>query len=296
MLAALALLCGAALASPLPMQEIAPGVFVHAGAHEESGPDNLGDIANVGFVVGTDCVAVIDTGGSLAVGERLRQAVRAATPRPVCYVINTHVHPDHVFGNAAFRDAQFVGHHRLAAAMAARGRNYRAALLRDLGPAAAGSELVAPTLAVEDERTLDLGGRRLHLKAWPTAHTDNDLSVHDEATGTLWLSDLLFVERIPVVDGSLAGWLRAMEEIARLAPQRVVAGHGVAADWRQALARQARYLRVLREETRAAIKAGASLPQAVDTVGQSERAHWRLFDAYHRRNVTASYAELEWEE
>jgi quinoprotein relay system zinc metallohydrolase 2 len=285
---------------PLLMRQVAPGIYVHIGLQETSDATNGGDIANIGFIVGERCVAVIDTGGSILVGERLRLAVQAATPLPVCYVINTHMHPDHVFGNAAFRKGPapplFVGHARLAAALAARGDSYRHALLRDLGEAVADSEIVVPTQAVKEAMELDLGGRKLQLHAWPTAHTDNDLTVFDETSGTLWLSDLLFVGHTPVVDGSLRGWLGVMAEVARLQPRRVVCGHGEAADWRRALADQERYLRVLLNETRAAIKARKTLSEAVDSVGQSEKGRWLLFDAFHRRNVTAAYAELEWED
>lgn len=281
------------------MTEIAAGVYVQAGAQADAGPANRGAIANIGFIVGSRCVAVIDTGGSPAVGRALRDSIRRATPLPVCYVVNTHVHPDHVFGNVAFRAdrPEFVGHARLAAAMGARGRVYLAALERALGADAAGAELVAPTLAVERDATLDLGGRKLRLRAWPTAHTDNDLTVFDERTGTLWLSDLLFVERIPVVDGSLRGWLEVLSELKRVAARRVVPGHGgVTGDWPGALAEQERYLRRLLAETRSALRAKKTLQQAVDTVGGEERNRWLLFDAYHRRNVTAAFAELEWEE
>lgn len=285
--------------SALPVSEVAAGVYVHAGRQEEPNPANLGDIANIGFIVGDKCVAVIDTGGSIVVGERLRAAVHKVTTLPICYVINTHVHPDHIFGNAAFRADKptFVGHAKLAAAMAARGQNYRNALNRDLGPAVAGSELVAPALTVKDTSEVDLGNRMLKLRAWPTAHTDNDLTVSDEKTGTLWLSDLLFVERIPAVDGSLKGWLAVIEDIRKMTPRRVIAGHGNLGDaWRDALAEQERYLNVLLRETRAAIKAKRTLPQAVEEVGLAERGKWLLYDGFHKRNVTASYAELEWED
>src|SRR3954453_21556479 len=126
------LIAAAAAAEPgdFRLENPAPGVYVHYGQQAEITPDNDGDIANSGFVVGARCVAVIDTGGSHAVGRALRRAIRASTPVPICYVINTHVHPDHVFGNAAFDDdhPQFVGHQRLADAMRRRAPNYLNAL------------------------------------------------------------------------------------------------------------------------------------------------------------------------
>ena len=284
---------------PLLVVELADGVYVHAGRQEDASAANKGDIANIGFVVGTKCVAVVDSGGTAEVGRALHAAVRRVTPLPVCYVINTHVHPDHIFGNAAFdkAGAQFVGHAKLPAAMGARGRNYLNAVKRDLGDAAAGTEIVPPTLAVQNETALDLGGRILKLRAWRTAHTDDDLTVYDEKTDTLWLSDLLFVDRIPVVDGSLRGWLTAIRELHAIKPpHHIVPGHGmVDPPWPQALAAEERYLNVLAAEVRAAIKGNRTMQQAIDSVGLGERNEWLLFDSFHRRNVTAAYAELEWE-
>ena len=293
--------CAASDASPLPVAEVAPGVFVHAGVHGEASAENFGSIANVGFIVGEKCVAVIDSGGSRAAGMRLLAALRKVSALPVCYVINTHMHPDHAFGNAAFvADASLatvVGHAKLAAALSARERGYLERIRQELGEAAAGTRVVLPTMTVADTKEIDLGGRTLLLRAWPPAHPDNPLTVSDRPTGTLFAGALLFVERIPSIDGSLRGWLKVLAELRRLDPAYVVAGHGEAgANWPQAVARLHEYLSMVLDQTRTAIKEGRTIQQAVAEVGASERGRWQLFDDYHRRNVTAAFAELEWEE
>jgi quinoprotein relay system zinc metallohydrolase 2 len=289
----------AAADGALSMQQLAPGMFVHLGAHEETTPANQGAIANIGFIVGERCVAVIDTGGSLESGRRLRLAIRQQTALPVCYVINTHVHPDHVFGNAAFVADQpvFVGHQHLAASMLARGEHYRKTLARQLGePAASASTMIVPTRTLASELTLDLGGRLLQLQAWPTAHTDGDLTVLDAKTGALWLGDLLFERRVPSLDGSLKGWLAAMETLRGLPARQVIPGHcAPSSDWPGAMDRQEHYLKALLHDVRQAIRDRKTLAETVPTAARGERAGWLLFDDYHARNVTAAYTELEWE-
>jgi quinoprotein relay system zinc metallohydrolase 2 len=300
---ALAGRCAAAPAAdvaPLPVEALGDGAYVFYGAQQEASAANAGAIANVGFVVGERCVAVIDSGGSPAEGARLRAAVRAATDRPVCAVINTHMHPDHVYGDRAFvaEDPQFIGHAHLAAALATRAASYARAQQRALGDGAGDTRPVMPTRSVAPDQplALDLGGRTLTLRAWRTAHTDNDLTVYDERSGTLWSGDLLFAGRIPALDGGLTGWLAVMDEIERIAPRRIVPGHGPMGEWRAQLAAQRRYLDALAAGTRAAIRAHRTMTQAMQDDGGAERERWLLFDEYHRRNVAAAYAELEWED
>ena len=284
---------------PLPVTQVADGVFVHTGAQAEANRDNKGDIANIGFIVGTDCVAVVDTGGSPRIGEALRRAIATRTATPVCYVINTHMHPDHVLGNRTFvnEGTRFVAAAGFDQALAARGASYLDRLPDTIGMDADDSWLVMPDRHVEQKTTLDLGEREIVLEHGPTAHTDNDLTVFDRRTRTLWTGDLLFVDRIPSIDGSITGWLETMDDFAA---NRIVAtvipGHGpVSNDLAPAMAPQQRYLETVRDDVREAIAEGYSLQHTATHAAQTERDRWLLFDDYHPRNITAAYTELEWE-
>jgi quinoprotein relay system zinc metallohydrolase 2 len=294
-----AIIASAKEAEPFTIKEIAPGVFAHEGVTELSSEANEGGIANVGFVVGDDSVAVIDSGGSVREGRRLAAAIASVTNRPVRYVINTHVHPDHLFGNAAFDSpgVTFVGHANLPRALAARGAFYSSSFRRVLGDDLINEvRIVPPTLTVSGEVTIDLGNRELVLNAWPPAHTDCDLTVLDRKTATLFSGDLVFLRHVPIVDGSVLGFLRLADALAAIPAKQVVPGHGpIGADWPQALAAERTYLVRLVKDLRGMVKAGENVSAAAAKAGQSERANWQLFDDYNPRNATTGFAEIEWE-
>ena len=301
--ALLSLFCAAAgecagAAEPLVVTSPAPGVFVHLGRQLPLDAPGHDDIANLGFVIGARCVAVIDTGGSVRTGRALRAAIRAHTPLPICYVIDTHVHVDHVLGNAAFRDdhPKFVGHALLPAALARSRELFLREYAGDLDAPASADQIVAPDVLVKDTLELDLGGRKLRLKAWPKAHTDCDLTVLDESSGTLFTGDLLFRERIPAVDGSAVGWLAAIDALAKMKVRHVVPGHGpLARELKPALAPERRYLQALVDGVRAAIAKGEPMSAALGHVALAEKPHWLLWDTAHEHNVARVYQELEWE-
>ncbi len=280
------------------LESLGDGIYVHHGQHLDIDTGYQGDICNISVIVGSKGVAVIDTGGSYKVGKQVRDAIRKVTPLPVLYVINTHVHPDHVFGNAAFSEdkPQYVGHEKLANALLNRKEQYDKLNVKLLGEDAKGSETIVPTIAVKDGLELDLGDRKLTLKAYPIAHTHTDLTVTDSKTQTLFTGDLLFIERTPVLEGDIKGLIAVLDTLKNQNTKQVVPGHGpITKDGVAAFGNAQRYLNLLLTDVRAAIKSGKSMEQAMETAAAGEKDKWVLFDVANRRNVNTIYPQLEWE-
>lgn len=168
-------------------------VFLRPGQHAVG--FEADNIANVGFIIGEECVAVIDTGGSYEEGLALSCAIKQITDKSVCYVINTHVHPDHILGNLAFKNAstQFIGHANLARAIAILGPTYLQRASQQAGRQLSEQHLISPDITVDTTKVIDLGNRRLTIRAHPVAHTDTDISIYDANHNVLWLGDLLFM-------------------------------------------------------------------------------------------------------
>ena len=294
-------LCATARDSPaFGLEEVASGVFVHTGEPLALDAPGHDDIANIGFIAGKRCVAVIDTGGSVRIGRALRAAIRQHSSLPVCYVINTHVHVDHVLGNAAFRGdgARYVGHALLHGALMRSLDLFLRQYASDLDDPPTTAQIIGPdvAIAVGTEVNLDLGGRTVTLHAWPKAHTDCDLTVYDPQTRTLWAGDLLFIQRTPVLDASLKGWLAALDSLAGMDVRQVIPGHGPPTDsLAAALASERHYLQMLLSGVSAQIARGVPLQQALREGNPVEKANWVLFDEAHRHNVARAYQELEWE-
>ena len=280
------------------IEEVAPGIYLHTGSHtglDEPGHD---DIANIGFVTGNDCVAVIDTGGSVKTGNALREAISSITDKPVCYVINTHVHFDHMLGNVVFANekTEFLGHVNLPEAIEANREFFLEEFKEYLGDSPAGNSVIAPDKTVTDTLSLDLGDRKLILTAYKKSHTVTDLTILDQKTKTLWTGDLVFRERIPVIDGSLKGWLEVMQELKARDVALIIPGHGSAGkSWDEVISAQETYLNAILDQTRKAIAEGLFMEEAIDTIGLEEKDKWLLFDQHHKSNISKSFVELEWE-
>ena len=293
---------------PLNVKKIADGVYVHYGKHENIYEgSNIGDIANLGFIIGDESIAVIDTGGSHQVGEALKLAIKKISKKPIKYVINTHVHQDHIFGNTAFISDETIiyGHFNLKKALQERGSQY-IKQISEAGDKVKGTRIIFPHRVIAEispdqvkklsnEITIDLGNRKLLLTSHPTAHTYSDATVFDLKTKTFFVGDLVSDERAPTMDGLVKNWIKVLNEIEKVDFKIMVPGHGKIQKDNTALKKTRTYLQVLYDDVIDALKKDMPAEKVIKIAAQTEKGKWILFDRVNPGNVVRTFMRYEWE-
>lgn len=232
--AALGLIGSAAAAPALPRSRltydlapvrVGPGLWMVEGAREYFSTQNGGAIVNIAMIETEAGLVVVDTGPSLRYGEALRQVALQTTGKGVAGVILTHHHPDHFFGNQAFHGIPIRALAETGKYARSHGDGYSDAMYRLLGDWMRGTEVVPPDQVLTPGR-VEIGGRV--FKALPLGgHTEADLVLVDEVSGTVIAGDLAFLDRAPTTpDADLGRWRKSLGEIEKLDPSAIVPGHG----------------------------------------------------------------------
>ncbi|MGH3356782.1 MAG: MBL fold metallo-hydrolase, partial [Nocardioidaceae bacterium] len=151
---------------------------------------------NVGLLAGTDGLLVVDTRASRAMGTALRDDVRRLAPGgDVRWVVNTHQHFDHTFGNVAFDDAAIHAHENAAAGLPAHAEWVWAQLDtepdQDVDRALRETPLRMPDSTFSSVRTIDLGDRQVELLHPGRGHTDGDTVVRVPDADVVFAGDLV---------------------------------------------------------------------------------------------------------
>lgn len=187
----------------------------------------------VGAVLGRDGVVVIDTRCGPAEAAELRADLAHLTDRPVRWVVNTHWHFDHCFGNAAFADATVYAHEQATRTLAERGMAVRDELAAQSDAWA--RELDALTVRTADRQfsslaMIDLGDRMVELIHPGRGHTDGDIVVHVPGAGVLYAGDLIEESGPPAFgdDSFPLEWPGALDVVIGMLSDdmAVVPGHG----------------------------------------------------------------------
>lgn len=268
--------------------EIKPGIF---------GCLMNNETANAGFVVTEQGVVVVDALDTPAHGRALAAAIAQHAGRPVLFVVNTHHHTDHVFGNQAF-DAPLIAHYSLADELAN-------TVARDLSPLAIAAwvskhpedvwlaeelEVRYPNLLFDGRLVLDLPPQTLILQHLG-GHTPDSTVVDLPEQGVLFAGDLVFEGRVPYLrQANVEGTVRALTHLERLGPRQVVPGHGAICDM-DYVTRVRTYLEALLETVQALVDKGFD---RVAVIESDRLPKWWTEDRpdLQRANVARAYDEI----
>jgi len=284
-----------------PPTQVTPHLYAWVGSHGGPNPENRGFRMNMGFVVGRDAVAVIESGYHEPMVREMLEHIRSVTRAPVKYVINTNSQPDRFLGNEYFREqgAQIIASEPEAARMAHLGGTFAEITERALGLISGSIRVPGPPDRIlNEDAELDLGQIKVKLIRFAAAHTPGPLVVQVPSDHAVYAGDILYSGRLPaVVDGgNIASWLEDFERLRKFGNVVFVPGHGKP-DRLSAFEFSTReYLAFLLEAMRGSVKKGLDMQDAMAGIDQSRFAKLENYQDLAGRNASFAYLEAEAEQ
>ncbi len=235
--------------------------------------------SNAGLVVGDDYAVLVDSLATVGLTRGLMEQVRRVTDRPVRYIVNTHHHGDHVWGNQVLSEAHIICHRR------GREELLKAAVPdpKLLGMMFAGLDFqgiaaTPPHITFEDRLSLHCGGRELQAIYLGPGHSVSDVIVYMPQEGVVFGGDLLFLYSTPLgTYGSFEGWIRAMDSMANLEAATYVPGHGPLCS-RKGVEESREYLVFVREEARKRFERGMNADEAARDIDLGRFGKWAAWE------------------
>ncbi len=291
----LILFCTITASAQKPLvRELAPGVFYYFGDELQQ------KSANCLWVVFNNYVLAVDANYPWG-AEEILQEIRKTTNKPIRYVLNTHYHHDHTFGNYVFAKAgaQVVSTTTTAEEMRTLGevewKNGSAYSGRDL----TGAVRQFPTLLFDDTLVFDDGVQRVELIKMGPAHTGGDAVAWLPkqkilATGDLLVNGNPWGNNVADAHADYEKWLVVLEQMSKWGAAIVIPGHGEPAD-NGILLRQRDYLHDMMQQVKKAIQAGKSKQQVIESVNLRKHKVYGENEKSIRRSVGDMYERAEGE-
>lgn len=277
-------------------QLVAPGVHAFVGDVGPRSVANEGMNATTGFIVTAAGVVVVDSGSSAQVARKIEAAIRAVTPQPILFVINTGGQDHRWLGNSYFADQGIpvVASAATRADITDRGGMWASGMAKLLGPAFAGTRIQLPTRTFKDRETLTLGDESIEL-IHAGGHTPGDLIVWLPKRRVAFAGDLVFVDRLlgvlPV--SKVKNWLASFDTLAALQPEWIVPGHGAPTTLAKARKETRDYLARVHAHMQRAVDAGTDIQSAIQSLDDAAFAYLPIYNELRGQNANRVYLEAE---
>ena len=250
--------------------------------------------ANSGFVVTEEGVIVIDTQGPKDLALRLKKKIRETTDKPILYVINTHFHGDHTYGNQYFKEAkEIIAHENTKKNLIEKDKENRDQFKRFFGEKSLeGFELTLPTKTIKDTFTLQAGGKTIKLAYLGKGHTDGDIIIYLPAERVIFGGDLLYKDRLPWLgDAYISEWIETLDKLKVFDAGIYVPGHGGVGDFDILLNLQ-HYLIDLQSEVKQYIKNGKTIDEMKKEISLPKYEDWFKYHEWLPFNAEKAYRKL----
>jgi len=285
--------------SQLQLQKVTDNVYAIIGPLGNRDPQNLGNNATFGFVVTSDGVVLIDSGGTYKGAAEIHALIKTVTDKPVKVVINTGGQDHRWLGNGYFKKqgARLIANSKAVADQKARARDQFFMLGNLVGDAGLkNTEAVYAEETFDDSLTFKFGDTAFELHHAGPAHTPGDSFVWLPEKRVVFTGDIVYVQRMlgvtPVSNSK--SWVTTFEAMAALQPKIVVPGHGHVTTLKEATAHTYDYLVFLRQAVSEFMANGGGI-ENIGKLDQSQFSFLQNYDILKGRNAQRVYEELEWE-
>ncbi|MBI5583323.1 MAG: MBL fold metallo-hydrolase [Deltaproteobacteria bacterium] len=208
---------------------IAKDIYAYVDTKGSTAKNSFG--VNAGVIIGRDGIVVVDTMVSAKEAKRLIRDIQAVSRKPIKYVINTHYHLDHSFGNSEFAKlgAVIIAQENAGKAMANSAQE-TLKNVKELGltpEEMQGTAVAYPVMTYGDKMTIEVGGQQIELIHARHSHTDGDTLVYLPGRKVLFTGDILFTNYHPFLgEGNIEEWVKELDDIKAMDVEKIIPGHG----------------------------------------------------------------------
>ena len=256
--------------------------------------------SNAGFIVGKEYVVVVDSLATVGLTQRFRDEIKKITDKPIRYLINTHHHGDHTYGNHVFAGVTIISHDYCRREVT-EARMMDPNLLNTVFPEFDFQGIAATPahITFDKQLTLHMDGREVRLLHFGPGHTIDDVIVHLPDEGIIFAGDFIFLYSTPLgMEGSFAGWVRNLDAIAKLGAPTYIPGHGPVCGM-EGLSLCRDYLSLVRREAKKRFDKGMTVEEAAKDIDLRQFRQWpdrerillnleRLWREFHGEDPTVS--------
>ena len=283
----------------LERQKVTRDVYAIVGELGNRTPENLGNNASFGFVVTSEGVVVIDSGGTFQGARNIDLLIKEVTDKPVVTVINTGGQDHRWLGNGYFKRqaVQIIASEKAVIDQRNRSQD-QFILLANL----VGEEIIQDTDAVyadtsfAEKYEFELGGVIFEIHHSGQAHTPGDSFVWLPQKKVMFTGDIVYVERMLGVgtQSNSRSWIDVFETMAAYKPLHLIPGHGNPTNLVQATKDTYDYLLFLRKSVSDFIDNDGDIAD-IGSIDQSKFGYLMNYETIAGRNAQQVFTELEWE-